>query len=87
MPTAEKIVENVRDTIHKVPNGASIMAEMIEESIGAAKRVGKCSSDAVEELMDDTTNRVKRHPVESLVAAFAIGFIIGGFVDWLTRRK
>ena len=87
MPTAEKLAENVRDTLHNVPRATSIMADMVEDGINIAKRVGKHGSDAVEELMDDTTNRVKRHPVESLVTAFAIGFIIGGFVDWLTRRK
>jgi hypothetical protein len=37
--------------------------------------------------MDDTANRVKRHPVESLVMMFALGFIAGGLVDRLTRRK
>lgn len=87
MPAAEKATEHARDTIHRVPRTTSVVAEMIEDGIDTAKRVGKHGSDAVEELMDDTANRVKRHPVESLVTAFAIGFIVGGLVDWLTRRK
>ncbi len=87
MPTAEKAAEHVREAIHKVPCATSMVAEAIEGGIDTAKRVGKRGSDAVEELMDDTVNRVKRHPVESLVTAFAIGFIVGGLVDWLTRRK
>lgn len=87
MPTAEKAAEHMRENIHKVPRATSVLADVFEDGIETAKRLGKHGSDAVEELMDDTSNRVKRHPVESLVTAFAIGFIIGGFVDWLTRRK
>ena len=64
-----------------------MFADVVDDGIEAAKRVGKHASDATEELMDDTMNRVKRHPVESLVMVFALGFIMGGLVDWLTRRK
>jgi hypothetical protein len=84
---AEKAAEHVRETLHKVPRTASAFAEVVEDGIDTAKRVGKHGSDAAEELMDDTVNRVKRHPVESLVMVFAIGFIAGGLVDWLTRRS
>ena len=83
---AEKATEVNRNT-HRMPHAVSAMADVIEDGIDAAKRVGKHTSDATEELMDDTVNRVKRHPVESLVTSFALGFILGGFVDWLTRRK
>jgi hypothetical protein len=83
----EKAAAHVADTLHKVPRATSMFAEIMEDGIDTAKRVGKHSSDAAEELMDDTVNRVKRHPVESLVMTFAIGFILGGLVDWLTRRK
>ena len=84
---AEKISEKVDDKIHNIPRVPSVFADTLDEGIEAAKRVGKHTSDATEELMDDTVNRVKRHPVESLVMVFAVGFIFGGLVDWLTRRK
>jgi len=84
MPVAEKAVEQVRD-FHR--GAASAIADVFEDGIQMTKRVGKSASDATEELMDDSVNRIKRHPVESIVTAFAIGFIIGGFVDWLTRRQ
>ena len=84
---AEKAAAQVAETLHKVPRATSAIAEVIEDGFEVAKRVGKHSGDAAEELMDDTVNRVKRHPVESLVMVFALGFIVGGLVDWLTRRK
>lgn len=81
---AEKAVE-VSDSsrVHLV----AAMADAVEDGIEAAKRIGKHTSDATEELMDDTVNRVKRHPVESMVTAFAIGFILGGFIDWFMMRR
>lgn len=84
---AEKTAEKIEEKIHKIPHATSMFADVMDEGIEVAKRVGKHTSDATEELMDDTVNRVKRHPVESLVMVFALGFIFGGLVDWLTRRK
>lgn len=75
--------ERGAESIHKV----SRTADAVENGIDAAKRVGKRGSDAAEEFMDDTVLRIKRHPVETVVAAFALGFAIGGFVDRLIRRR
>lgn len=83
---AEKAAE-ATGKFHHLPHAVSAVTEVFEEGVETAKRVGKKTSDATEELMDDTVNRVKRHPVESVVTAFAIGFIVGGFVDWVMRRK
>ncbi len=87
MPQVEKVETRGPERIHKVPQTASLIADVIDDGIETAKRVGKHTSDATEELMDDTVNRVKRHPVESMVMVFALGFILGGLVDWLTRRQ
>ncbi len=66
--------------------GAAV-AEAFEDGIDAAKRVGKHGRDATEEWMDDTQVRIKRHPVESVVAAFALGFIAGGAASFLIRHR
>ncbi len=87
MPQVERATAPAVETLHRVPHTSKIIADVIDDGIEMAKRVGKHSSDAAEELMDDTVNRVKRHPVESMVMVFALGFILGGLVDWLTRRK
>jgi len=84
---AEKAAEKVEEKIHQLPRVTSMFADALDDGIEVAKRVGKHTSDATEKLMDDAVNRVKRHPVESLVMVFALGFIVGGLVDWLTRRK
>ncbi len=86
-PVMEKSEPRIVGTIHQMSRATGALAEALEEGIDVAKRVGKHSSDAAEQLMDDTTERIKRHPAETVVAAFALGFIIGGFIDWITRRK
>lgn len=83
----ERAEEQVVEPMHKVSRASTAVAEALEDGIHAVKRVGKTSSDAAEEFIDDTKDRIKRHPAGTVVAAFAIGFVVGGFFDWLIRRK
>ncbi len=79
--------ETMVDPIHKVARAGTVMAEAIEDGIHAVKRVGKSTSDAAEEMVEDTKERIRRHPTGTVVAAFLGGFIVGGFIDCLIRRK
>ena len=63
------------------------MAEAIDESVDVIKRGIKRSSDAAEELVDDTTQRIKRHPVEATAMTFMLGVIVGGFISWMISRQ
>ncbi|HEX9120362.1 MAG TPA: hypothetical protein VF840_07470 [Terriglobales bacterium] len=83
----EKAEEHIVDPMHKVSRATTAVAEAIEDGIHAVKRVGKTSSDVAEEMIDDAKERVKRHPMGTIVAAFVVGFAFGGFIDALIRRK
>jgi ElaB/YqjD/DUF883 family membrane-anchored ribosome-binding protein len=83
----DRAEEQVVEPMHKVSRASTAMVEAIEDGIHAVKRVGKTSSDAAEQFIDDTKDRIKRHPAGTVAAAFAIGFIAGGLIDWLIRRK
>jgi hypothetical protein len=63
------------------------MAEAIDEGVGAIKLAVKRSGDLAEEMIDDTTQRVKRHPVETVVATFTLSLIVGGLIGWMASRK
>ena len=88
---AENIVDKaeaqVAESIRKLTRATSAMAEAIDEGVGAIKLAVKRSGDLAEEMMDDTTQRVKRHPVETMVATFSVGIIVGGFIGWMVFRK
>jgi len=83
----EKADAQVAESIRKLTRATSAMAEAIDEGVGAIKLAVKRSGDMAEEMMDDTTQRVKRHPVETVVATFALGLIVGGLIGWMASRK
>jgi F0F1-type ATP synthase assembly protein I len=77
----------VHKPIRVVSRAAAAMADAVEDSLIAAKRIGKDTSDAAEQLMDDTSQRIKRHPVETVVGALGAGIMLGAFLGWLTHRR
>jgi ElaB/YqjD/DUF883 family membrane-anchored ribosome-binding protein len=88
---AENILEKadvqVAESTHKLSRATSAMAEAIDDGVDVIKRAVKRSSDAAEELVDDTTQRIKRHPVEATVVTFTLGVIVGGFISWMISRR
>jgi ElaB/YqjD/DUF883 family membrane-anchored ribosome-binding protein len=83
----EKADEQVAESMRKLTRSASAMADAIDEGVGVIKRAVKRSGDVAEELMDDTTQRVKRHPVETMAATFALGVVVGAFIGWMVSRR
>ena len=83
----EKADEQVAESIRKLSHAASAMAEAIDEATDVIKHVIKRSGDVAEKLLEDTTQRVKRHPVETMAVTFALGVVVGGFVGWLVVRR
>jgi ElaB/YqjD/DUF883 family membrane-anchored ribosome-binding protein len=47
----------------------------------------KESGDAAEELFDDTTKRLQRHPIETITVTLAVGISIGIVIGWLAKRR
>ncbi len=83
----ERAHEKFAEQTQRFSRATSAITDAVENGLEMAKRAGKRGSDAVEEFMDDTTQRIKRHPTETVIMAFAAGFIMGGFVSWMTRRR
>ena len=83
----ERADEQVAESIHRLSRATSAMADAIDEGVDVIKRVVKRSGDVAEELMDDTTQRLKRHPVEATVTTFAFGVVVGAFIGWMMSRR
>lgn len=83
----EKADAQVAASIHKLSRASTAMADAIDESVSVIKRAIKRSGDVAEELMDDTAQRVKRHPVETMAATFGLGLVAGVFIGWMISRK
>ncbi len=83
----ERADEQVAESIRKLTRATSAMADAIDEGTKVIKHAIKQSGDTAEELLEDATQRVKRHPVETMVATFTLGVIVGGFLGWLVSRR
>ncbi|HEY1987818.1 MAG TPA: hypothetical protein VGG85_20565 [Terracidiphilus sp.] len=81
-----KAGETIAETARTASKFTTKMADAVEDGIGAAKRVVKHSGDAAEEFFDDTTKRLQRHPIETVVASFAAGILVGITIGWFSAR-
>ena len=83
----ERTGEQVAETARKASRAASAVADALEDSVGAARRVAKQGGDAAEEFIDDTTKRLQRYPVETIVTTFAVGIALGVLIGWMAKRR
>ena len=83
----DKADEQVAESIRKLTRATSAMADAIDEGTRVIKHAIKQSGDTAEELLDDATQRVKRHPIETMAATFTLGVVVGGFLGWLVSRR
>ena len=66
---------------------AAIFNERINEGMEYAKKLRRRSSDAAEELLEDTTHAIKHHPIQTVLGAFGVGLLLGGIVGFVIRKK
>ncbi len=81
--TAEHITESAR----QASRATGAVADVIEGGIGAVRRVARQSGDVAEELLNDTTQRIQRHPMLALAATFAAGVSAGALFAWMIKRR
>jgi ElaB/YqjD/DUF883 family membrane-anchored ribosome-binding protein len=79
--------DHIAETARTASRLSSTMADAVEEGLGAARRVAKHAGDAAEELFDDTTKRLERHPTETVIVSVAMGIAIGVVIGWLISRR
>ena len=84
---SERATEQVAGTARKTSQTACAVADAFEDGIGAVRRVAKQGGDAAEEFINDTTKRLQRHPVETVVTTFAIGLALGTMIGWMIKRR
>lgn len=78
--------EQIAETARTATRLTSAMGDVVEEGLGVARRVAKQAGDAAEEFFDETTKRLERHPVETVVGSLAVGVAIGFLIGWLVSR-
>jgi ElaB/YqjD/DUF883 family membrane-anchored ribosome-binding protein len=83
----ERTAEHIAESAHQASRATSAVADAIEEGVGVVKRAAKQGGDAAEEFLNDTTQRIQRHPVLTVATTFAVGFTVGAVVGWMIKRR
>lgn len=83
----DRTAEHIAESAHQASRATSAVADAIGNGVGVLRRAAKQSGDAAEELLNDTTQRIQRHPVLTVATTFAVGFTAGAFLGWMIKRK
>lgn len=60
-----------------------VVTDAVEDSLVNAKRAVKRGYESAEDFVDETSHRIKRYPLRSVVCALACGVLAG----WLLFRN
>jgi ElaB/YqjD/DUF883 family membrane-anchored ribosome-binding protein len=83
----EQMGKQIDETARKASRAASAVADALEDGVGAAGRTAKHGAYVATEVLDDTKKRVRRHPIETVVAIFAAGIAVGAAIGLMMRRR
>jgi len=83
----ERTADQISESAHQASRASSAVAGAIDDGIGAVRRAAKQSGDAAEEFLQDTTQRIQRHPALTVAATFAVGLAAGALIGLMIKRK
>jgi len=83
----ERTAEQIAESAHQASRATTAVADAIEDGAGVVRRVAKQGSDAAEELWNETTQRMQRHPVLTIAATFSGVLTAGALIGWMMKRK
>lgn len=84
--TVERTAENIAESARRASCATSAVADAIEDGAAVVRRAARQGSDAAEEFLSDTTQRIQRHPVLTVATTFAVGLTAGALIGWMIRR-
>ena len=73
----DRAAESIAESAHQASRASGAIADAIEDSVGAVRHAAKHGYDAGEELLNETTHRLKRHFALTVATAFAAGVTAG----------
>ena len=83
----ERTAEHIAESAHQASRATCAVADAIEDGVGVVRRAAKQGGDAAEEFLNDTTQRIQRHPVLTVATTFALAFTVGTLIGWMLKRR
>ena len=84
---AERAVDHIGESVRQASSATATIADAIEDGLGVVRRAVKKGGDAADEFLDDTTQRLQRHPALTIATAFAVGVTAGALIGLMMKRK
>ena len=85
----ERVVDAVRRTAHLSHEARllkSVAADAVEDGTRQAIRSVKRGVEALADLKDEASHRVRRQPLRAVGIALALGLVVGAAAGWISRR-
>jgi hypothetical protein len=76
----ERTAGHITESVRQASRATNAVADAIEDGMGVVKRAAKQSGDAAEEFLNDTSERLQRHPLLTVAATFAVGITAGAVI-------
>jgi len=83
----ERTAEHIGESARRASRATGAIADAIEDGVGVVTRAAKQGGDAAEEVLNDTTQRLQRHPLLTVAATFAVGVTAGTLIGWKLKRR
>jgi hypothetical protein len=83
----ERTAGHIAESARRASCATTAVADAIEDGVGVVKRAAKQGGDAAEELLNETTQRLQRHPALTIATTLAIGVTAGVLIGWMMRRS
>ena len=83
----ERTAEHIADSANQASRATSAVADAIGKGVGVVRQAAKQGGDAAEEFLNDTTQRIQRHPVLTVATTFAVGLTAGAVIGWMIKRR
>jgi hypothetical protein len=77
------IEEQVSNLGREASRLRGVVTDAMDDGLVNARRAARRGYNSAEDLIDEATHRIKRHPLRSVLGAFAVG----AFVAWVFFRK
>jgi len=83
----ERTADNIAESAHQASRATGAIADAIEDGVGMLRHAAKQSGDAGEQLVNETTDRLKRHLALTIATTFAVGAVAGALIGLIMKRR
>ncbi len=83
----EKTGDYIAQSADKASRGAAAVVDTVEDGIEMAKSAARQGRQAAEDALDGAARRIRRHPVQTVVAIGAVAFGAGLLIGRLLKRR